>query len=186
MVDASRPVLYYQDEEFERGGVRRRRTSFLWFRAGEEPRGQGLRTTFDEEGFPVLFEVLQDGGGPGPLFASTDLEEAARRANGPAPEGRLHALETELDPPHVPLVALLDSAPAAMGPYVYQAVEGEDLWTVHCRCSPTQASEIVDSIDVDLVPLEELSGLWPRAGDPSFRPTEEVWSALRLPPDWTP
>lgn len=179
-VDASRPAVYWADRIVRLAERERRQLTFVWFRDVHPPRAQGVRLTFDGDGFPVITEVLADDSGRRILYVTHGLEARAAEAFGDPLPGRSFAIEGAED--GGVLAGSVGSAPRPLGPYVYQARDANDVTTIHCRCSPTQAGEIREMIEYELVPLEALDGVWPAEGDPGFAPPDSPARVLRLPP----
>jgi len=182
-VDASRPAVYWADRTVRLAERERRQLTFVWFRDVRSPRAQGVRLTFDGDGFPVITEVLADESGRRILYVTHGLEARAAEAFGDPLPGRSFAVEGAAGEEHgVVLAGSVGSAPQPLGPYVYQARDANDVVTTHCRCSPTQASEIREMIEYELVPLAALDGVWPAEGAPGFAPPDFPARNLRLPP----
>jgi len=179
------PSVYFEDGVVTLGNAEHRQLSFVWFRApvgAERPRAQGLRITFDSSGFPAINEVLTDSSGLALVYVSDSLESAARAAFGEPPPGCEFAAErgATVDGTAV-VVRTLADAPAPMGPYLYQPTDSNDVTALHCRCDPTQADEIREVVEYELLPLALLDGLWPATGEPGFGAPDAVVERLRLP-----
>ena len=184
-VDGSRPTVYYADRLVELEGRERRQITYVWFRETRAPRAQGVRLTFDHDGFPVITEVLDDESGHRILYVTRGLEDEAETSFGRPLPGRTFAIENAPDgEADVVLAGSISGAPAPMGPYVYQARDAYDITTVHCRCSPTQADDIREMIEYELLPLGMLAGVWPAEGQPDFAPPGFPARRLRLPPSF--
>ena len=185
-VDVSRPVVYFDDGTVLHGGEELRQLSHVWFRRDRagRPTAQGVRSTFDARGFPVVFEVLADGSERRVLYVAKTLEERAARRFGPPLEGRRFSIErSESTVPPTEIAGLLSQGPMPMGPFVYQAADSNDIATMHCRCSPSSVGAIRSSFEYELEPLQTIEGLWPAADGDGFGPPEAPFSRLRIPSD---
>jgi len=187
-VAAETPTIYFHDGRARIGAADHRQLSFVWFRTprgADRPSAQGLRITFDSSGFPAISEVLADSSGLSVHYVSDALEGAALEAFGAPLPGCVFAVERgDADDERAVVAGTLSDAPAPMGPYAYQPSGTNDLSSLHCRCSPTQADEIREAIEYELVPLATLDGIWPGAGTPGFGPPDAAALRLRLPEDF--
>lgn len=157
-----------------------RQLIYRWQLNPEDAALRGLRITFDSDGYPALFELIDDGSGQRVVFASEDLEEAAREANGPPLPGRRFALEADLATAReLELIEVVSTGAAPMGPFVYEAISGAGVFDLHCRCSPSQVDELTGTVEYALVPWEQAPPHWLEA--PGFLPPDEALAGLRLP-----
>jgi hypothetical protein len=181
-IDVSRPTMYYARRWVRFDGRERLQLSFVWFRDTRPPVAQGVRLTFDGDGFPLITEVLTDSSGRRVVYVASELEDAAARDFGAPLAGRNHAIEAaaggELE---IALAGYFTAAPAPSGPYVYQARDSTDIATIHCRCSATQTDETREMIEYELVPFAALEGVWPPKGEPAFAAPDAPARTLRLP-----
>ena len=192
-VDVERPTVYFARARVALAGVEREQLSFQWYFEGHDaqpPRAQGLRVTLNSAGFPALVEVLHDESGMHLLFASQALEAAAAASFGAALEGRAFSIEGARDEsPESLVVELFREGPLPSGPMLYQPARGFDLWSLHCRCSPSRVSEVRELVEYELVPLAQLgaearwSASLPGAGaEAELHELPDWWTqVLRLP-----
>jgi hypothetical protein len=181
-VDSNRPVVYCAEERIELAGRERSRLTFVWFRDLPAPRAQGVRLVLDRDGLPAIVEVLADGSGLRPVYVTTALEAAAAEEQGPALPGRTFAIEGQPDRAGpLTVVGTVDTPSAPLGPFVYQARDGNDVIALHCRCSPSQVDAFRETVEYELVPLALLAGIWPSLESGGFVPTEQLERGLRLP-----
>jgi hypothetical protein len=172
-VDPELPTVYWAEDVAVHGEGEHRRLAFVWFPSSGTPALQGVRTTFDADGFPAVYEVLSDTSGLDVLFVAKGLEERAASHFGEPLDGRRFAVEGTGG--HAVVAGVLTDAPAPMGPYVYQAARAGDVVALACRCSPTQVDELREMREYELVPLQDLE---------AFGRADELFagSRLRLPP----
>lgn len=143
----------------------RRQFTFVWCYAvvsGREQgaagvEAQGLRVTFDSEGFPAVFEVLRDSTGLRPIFVTDFVEERAKReCGGPLP-GRRFAVEPSVAAQPLTVVPrAVDRGPTPMGPWVYLAEGSHDVVNLRCRCEPLQVEQFRRVVEYQLLPLSDL------------------------------
>jgi hypothetical protein len=179
-VDVTRPTVYWRRASIEVGGVERTQLAFLWFFPGASPGGQevqGLRMTLDSRGFPAIFELLRDSSRANLFYVTRALETRVAKERGEPLAGRTFCVEPALkERPDVLVPRLIGEGPAPMGPFVYHDLEGHDLVSLHCRCSPSQIKTIRETMEYDLLPLEALP-----EGVPGFEDPEWPFDCLRLP-----
>jgi hypothetical protein len=198
-VRAAQPTIYFHGEPATAELPEQR--SFLWFgRAGVEGpvTVQGLRVSYDSEGYPTLYEVMRDSNGVTLVYAaSTEELRATEAGSGPLP-GRQFSIEPDLaDQPALLVVGLVSKGQAPMGPIVYLEARSGDLFNLHCRCSPSAIREISETLEYQLVEWkslsEELRGEVARllggaqASEspalPGFPARDAISSVLRLAPE---
>lgn len=140
---------------------------------------QGLRITLGRDGFPLVWEVLNSRFDAAILFVSESAEDRARETFGPPLSRRRFAIErSSEDTPQTIVAGVLPDGPIPMGPYAYIEAKTHEIVTVLCRCSPSQVSEVVESLSYDLRPIEALQ-------EPSLPPVVEqsnLAKQLRWPP----
>jgi subtilisin family serine protease len=187
-VDVSRPAIYFADTLVEVGGHTLRQLTYVWFRMVGDHRdasAQGLRITCDEAEQPALIEVLTDGSGARVVFVSERLEAQAAEAFGAAAPGRSYVVERP-GKNSVVVAGTFGVGPVASGPIAYLAPDGVEVSQVHCRCEPSQVGAIDATIDYELLPLDVLTGIWPRSevlpdAGGAFEPLDTAIASLRLP-----
>jgi hypothetical protein len=114
--------------------------------------------TLDDEGFPVLVEVLNDSSGLRVVYVGRRLEEEAARDHGKPLPGRRFAIERSLEEqPRLVVAAVFEDGPEPSGPMVYLRAGSHDVDAVSCRCMPSRVEAIRDNLDYDLLPLETLA-----------------------------
>ncbi|MFT7487295.1 MAG: hypothetical protein ACI9F9_003156, partial [Candidatus Paceibacteria bacterium] len=196
-IDVRRPTVYTVTGTVEVAGKSYRQRSFLWFRLEFEGQGigvQGLRMTYDSEGFPAIIELLEDSSGKVLFYVSKSLEELASASHGTVLEGRTFCVEPSVEErPDVLVVHLMGQGPQSMGPIVYESAQSSDLTDVHCRCEPSKIETISASVEYALVPLaalgEDLTAVLSKAfgwslsqGAIGFPAPDWPFRSLRLPP----
>jgi hypothetical protein len=107
---------------------------------------------------PVLWEALRGGDDERIFFVSKSLEEAAKKQfGGPLPGRRLSIERDNQDTPKTFVAGVLDDGPVPMGPYAYvDSSPDRNVTTVHCRCSPSQFDDAVETIEYRLLRAENL------------------------------
>lgn len=182
-VDASRPTVYFYRESIQVGAERYEQDHFVWFRGQGAPwnlMAQGVRVTNDSEGFPVFLEVLNDESELDLVYVSKRIELLAAEEFGEAIAGRrFHVEPKRSEGPRVAVVGILDHGPEPLGPIVYSDSRTGDVSQVHCRCNPSNITNIRETIEYDLLPWSVV----PEAMRASieFRPATWPFTALRLP-----
>jgi len=159
--DTGRPAVYFHESSLKWGASEYEQTVFLWFRPGEDEgpvRAQGLRATFDSQGFQCVFEPLSESSGASVFYVAKSLEAAALAKHGEPLAGRMHSIEPELEArPDVVVARVYGEGPMPMGPFVYVTDSGADVLSLHCRCSPSQMTTLREGADYELLPWDSLS-----------------------------
>lgn len=179
-VDPTRPTVYYRRSAASIHGNDHEQWSFVWWYASDAavPPRQGVRITLDREGFPMVWEVLDESTGADLVFVSEDLETAALESFGDVEPGREFAVERPIeDSPDVVVARAIESGPVPMGPFVYLDGVSHDVRTVICRCMPSQVNEILGSDEYELLPLDSLV---PQEIEPPWPPRSPA-TFLRIP-----
>ena len=167
------PTVYHYLSTVESGEVTFDAQGFVWLYVDYpeclpqlKPRVlvRGVRIVLGSDGLPSLWEALSDEYSPRVFFVSQSLEEAARAQYGDPLPGRNFSIERGLiETANVVVAKILDDGPVPMGPYVYEdASSRRSITTVHCRCSPSQFDEVVETVCYQLEPLESLDKKWLR------------------------
>lgn len=156
------PAVYFGQQSAVLGQNVYPLVSYVWQypQASERSgrRTQGLRLTLDDDGFPVLVEVLNDSSGLRVVYVARRLEAAAARDYGEPLPGRRFAIERSLEEqPRLVVPAVFEDGPEPSGPMVYLRAGSHDVGAVLCRCMPSQVEAIRDNLDYDLLPLEALA-----------------------------
>lgn len=183
VLDASRSTIYFDSSTAVLDGVPFDQVSYLWWYApaddARNPVGaspatawRGVRLTLDDQGFMLIGELLHPQAGVAEIYIARSVEEAAMRAfDGPLP-GRRHAIEA--DPAAVPDVVVarvIEDGPVPMGPMIYQSRPDRTITTLLCRCMPAQIDNLVDGIEYELRPTNDLRPLTERvAGGAASQP----------------
>jgi hypothetical protein len=132
---------------------------------------RGLRVTLGADGFPIVFEVLGKIDGADLVFVSESFEERAGDRYGDVHPQRRFAVERSVEQtPDVVVGRVVADGPIPMGPYVYMSgrlISSENnsstsptdhlVTNIHCRCSPSQFDEIVETYEYDLVSMDGLN-----------------------------
>jgi len=176
------PIVYVQHDRLTVGRTTYDELIHVWFypatEPGSPPRPHGLRTILGRDGFPVVWEQLEDAPARRLVFVSQSFERAAQRAFGPPLPGRRFACEADRrTAPQILVVDLVEDGPIPMGPYLYVDAKLR-LQSVLCRCSPSRVDRIRESVFYELRSLDELRALGYR---PDFQPLNPARD-LRLPP----
>jgi hypothetical protein len=164
-ISTESPVVYWELRDALMTGRHRSQIVYAWFQvspvAGSSASGdgdpfhvQGIRMTLDDDGAPLLWEVLPRVRGQRLVFVSRRLEEAAGRVFGAPLPGRRYAIEGPIeDCPDTLVVRVLEDGPLPMGPWVYVERDGLTIRTLLCRCMPGQVDENVETLEYELAPL---------------------------------
>ncbi len=184
------PVVYVETGVISVHGSSYDTMTYRWFYSIDEPHGsfvvgKGLRIVLGADGFPVVYETASGAPSIGAaaglrsLFVSASFELAAEAEFGSALVGRRFAAERSVeDAPHAMVVRILEDGPQPMGPFLYIAAPSRRIITMHCRCSPSQMDEVIDSAYYDLAPFERVRGLLARAPSGPSRADGDPLDAL--------
>lgn len=120
--------------------------SFAWCELGgagcEQPRG--VRMTLGEDGFPIIWEALDERSDRSAiLYISRSFEQAAGQRHGDPLSGRRFAAErSREESPDVLVADVLPDGPVPMGPYVYLTAPPDFAHAlIRCRCSSSQVGD---------------------------------------------
>jgi hypothetical protein len=103
-----------------------------------------VRLTLGEDGFPLIWEAIDDAPGGGALlYVSKSFERAASDHHGRPLAGRRFAAErSREESPDVIIADVLPDGPVPMGPYVYLTAPPDFAHAVIlCRCSSSQVAD---------------------------------------------
>ena len=182
VVASKAPVIVHGAMDVVVNGDRLRQFHYHWWHstAAGEWAAQGVRITVDEEGLPLVWEVLRDPSGLRVLYASERLEARARKRYGAPLPGRALTLERAVrDTPSVVVARTLADGPVPMGPWVYLE-HPTDIAALICRCMPSQATGPLERTDYRLRAWETRDGVWtPEA--PESPATARLEGQLRWP-----
>ena len=160
------PVVHEHVGSVEILGERYEQRIYFWG-------SQGLRVTLGRDGFPAVYEVLSDSSGARLLFVTENLEGAAASDFGDPLEGRRFAVERRVEAaPQAVVAGILEPGPVPLGPFVYLTRSG-DVASVICRCMESRVETVVDSLEYELRPLEEVP--------PQLKELPSGFGFLRLP-----
>ncbi|MCH7592297.1 MAG: hypothetical protein IH989_05925 [Planctomycetes bacterium] len=169
-VSTELPTVYVETGAISVRGSSYDTLTYRWFYSIDTPQGsfiagKGLRIVLGADGFPIVYETASvdpssgAAAGPRSLFLSASFELAAEAEYGPALVGRRFAAEKSVeDVPGAIVLRALEDGPLPMGPYLYVAAPSRRIITMHCRCSPSQMNEVIESVYYDLVPFERVRG----------------------------
>lgn len=207
-IDTSEPTVYWAEVTEEIAGQQRTRLIYVWayprVQAGPPrwPSIHAVRLTLDAAGMPAIYEVFDGTRRVNRIFVSQRMENLATASYGAPLPGRQHAIEsTQYDWARKTFVPrVLADGPMPMGPLVYVGTGADEIITLLCRCSSSQADEFVETGNYKLVPLAELraDGANVDASKaPFILPTipcslptpavpliDDLDRLLRLPPEW--
>lgn len=133
-------VLYFEQSMATVGARALRQITYYWSVSVASADGpmEGLRTTYREDGVPIIYERFREAGGSTVLFVSAGHERDAQKAHGVPLPGRMFAVERSLEKqPGTVVAGLVQEGPMVLGPWIYIAADGE-VTTLLCRCSPSQ------------------------------------------------
>ena len=134
------------------------RLTYLWAQE-RNTAAQGFRVTMDGDGFPAIYEVLDDASGARLLFVIEALEATAIEQFGDPLDGRRFSIERPVgDAPDVVVAGLLEPGPVPLGPFVYLDANG-DVASIICRCMESRVGSITDSVKYELTAIEDLERL---------------------------
>jgi hypothetical protein len=152
-----------------------------------------LRITLGADGFPAVWEIFAGDTDTPLIFVSQSLEAAARDEHGPPLPGCRYAVERPAhDAPGAIVVRVLDDGPMPMGPMVYLDDATRTVFTLLCRCMPSQVNQITGTAYYELQPSDGFSDFdgfdGPVGGGDFGAATSAEWAdpawlehALRLP-----
>ncbi len=158
-------TVYFQAGTVHAGDQKLEQIYFLWAYPGGlrscfvwGAHIRGMRVVLGADGMPLLWEALRDGNEDRIFFVAQSLENAAKRQFGAPLLGRHFAIERSIqDAPRIFVASILDDGPVPMGPYVYVDSSTErNITSMHCRCSPSQFEEAVQTMEYQLLPAENL------------------------------
>lgn len=189
-VDARRPTVYVEADTVQVLGKAHTRLTYLWFCPAESVSGtrggfaaQGVRITLSSEGYPAVWEVLNDRTGRRVVFVSQNLESAAAAQFGATLKGRRYMVEgpTGEGEQATVVARVIDDGPVPMGPIVYVRTGKTDIETLVCRCMPAQVKKLTGTENYQLEVWSQQLRAKPAAA--TFWPgkPEEALSSLRLP-----
>ncbi len=195
-VNTELPAVYVETGVISVRGSSYDTMTYRWFYSIDAPHGsfvvgKGLRIVLGADGFPVVYETasvdpsIGAAAGPRSLFVSASFELAAEAEYGPALVGRRFVAEKSVeDAPGAMVFRTLEDGPQPMGPFLYIAAPSRRIITMHCRCSPSQMDEVIESAYYDLVPFERVRSLAARApSDPSRADGDPLGALLDRPMD---
>jgi len=163
-IDSSFPAVYVNPCTVRLNAIEYSQLEYVWARESHDAKSRivwrGIRTTFDSEGFPLAWEILDSGHELKLIFVSISLELAAvDRVGGPLP-GRRFASETSITmAPDFVVAGTVEDGPIPLGPYVYISARPSVITALLCRCSPSGVDRFIDSRYYDVRPTEELEVL---------------------------
>lgn len=175
VVNTDLPTVYVETGATSVRGSLYDTMTYRWFCSIDAPHGsfvvgKGLRIVLGADGFPIVYETasvdpsIGASADPRSLFVSASFELAAEAEYGRALVGRRFAAERPVeDAPRAMVFRTLEDGPQPMGPFLYIAASSRRIITMHCRCSPSQMDEVIESAYYDLVPFERVRGLAVRA-----------------------
>ncbi len=181
VVDVAQPTVYFQMDTIDWRGKQHPRISYAWCYPppGKETRAhrvQGVRVTLSPSGQPLFWEILADNSGRRIWFVSARLEAAAVKSYVRPESGRRFVIEPSLaEAPQAIVARVLDDGPMPMGPVVYLDAGTRNTATVICRCMPSQATNIAETVVYRLADFSEakaLAGPLREKGDVSWWPGE--------------
>lgn len=166
-------TVYFHTGKIQANGQAFEQIIFLWAYKESAPNPnddkpailvRGVRVILGADGMPALWEALVGPAHPRIFFVSQAVEKAARAQFGEPLSPRTFAVEQKSDALRDVVVAgTLDDGPVPMGPYVYVDDNHDRLITaIHCRCSPSQFDEAVETNEYKLLPAENLDVAWLR------------------------
>lgn len=165
-VDASQPTVYVDRRTDFIGGEIRAQTVVAWCHEvslSKETSAvvcRGLRVTYDGEGYPLVWEVLDPALEADVVFVSFTVETQAGERYGAPVEGRRHRVErTPGERIRTIVPRVLDDGPMPMGPYVYLDARRGEVAAVLCRCMPSQVDQFVATSAYKTLPFSQLGAL---------------------------
>jgi hypothetical protein len=151
-------AVYVHSGSVEIDGREMPQLTYLWAQE-RSTTAQGFRVTMDSDGFPAIYEVLDDATGARLLFVMEALESTAIEQFGDPLAGRRFSIERPVDDaPDVVVAGLLEPGPVPLGPFVYLNASG-DVASIICRCMESRVESIADSMQYELTAIEHLEGL---------------------------
>jgi hypothetical protein len=157
------PTVYWSMNVAVISGKPRARLTYIWFynvpegsSPGTELPFQGVRLTLNENGNPVLWEILADPSGFDVVFAADSLERASEKQYGKTDAHRKFALEQPVSQAPSTIVArIIDDGPVPMGPILYLTAPHHSVSTLICRCMPSQAKDVLGTSTYELVEIQD-------------------------------
>lgn len=162
-VDASQPTVYVDRRTGFVGGEIRQQVLLAWchevtlFREMSTVVCRGLRMTYDTEGYPLAWEVLDPALEADVVFVSDRVETKAGERYGTPVEGCRHHVERlDASEQRTIVARVIDDGPMPMGPYIYLDARRGEVASVLCRCMASQVKEFVATTYYQEVPFTEL------------------------------
>jgi hypothetical protein len=148
------PAVLATRSTVEVRGERCRQLTYWW--RYDPASVQGVRMTLAPDGFPAIFEVLDDSSGVRLFFVTSSVEEAAAAEFGDPPPGRRFAIERPTaETPRVVVAGTLEPGPTPLGPFVYLSAGEHDAIALICRCMPSRVETVLDSREYSLATSDE-------------------------------
>jgi hypothetical protein len=156
MPDPSLPgMVFTWKREGRLSGAPVAQVMFAWGYESGSPPDQGVRITLNQDGLPILWEVLRDKTGVRVVYVTQSLEARAMRAFPSPLPGHRYWIEPPPDQsPKTVVARVLDETSVPMGPILYLEAGTADVTTVICRCMDAQAVELVETRTYALVDLD--------------------------------
>lgn len=165
-------TVYFHKGEVKVSGQELEQILFLWAYPrrdggwGPELRAniRGVRVILGTDGMPVVWEAIGGVMGNRVFYVANSIENAAKQEFGEPFPGRHFSIERGAEVvPNVVVARVLDDGPVPMGPYVYVDASSErNVTTLHCRCSPSQFDEVAETLEYELLPLDDVDEKWIR------------------------
>ena len=133
-----------------------------------------LRMTIDSSGYPAVYEILAGNGKVMALHVSRGLEQKSSQEHGQPLPGRKYSVESG---PGVEVAGLVEDGPLALGPLVYVSLDGNQIVSLSCRCSPSRIDKADGSHRYDLVNRDPDKSELPD----TLPPPDQALGKLRLP-----
>ncbi|MCX8155140.1 MAG: hypothetical protein N3J91_01600 [Verrucomicrobiae bacterium] len=149
------PVVYYREGKLPWGGLIHTQMTYLWIYSasspGEELPVQGVRITLNQQGFPVIWEMLAAPQRRQEVYVAGSVEHAALQQWGGRLAGRRFVVEPAPEAaPSLVMPLVVEDAPVVFGPMIYLERSTRGPHAVICRCMPALATQIVDTVYYDL------------------------------------
>ncbi len=162
-VDGSQPVVYAERGSAFVGGTVRPQTVLVWCQEVAVPGDsfevvcRGIRETFDGQGYPLCWEVLDPKSQGQAIYVSETVESLALEFYGKPLAGRRYSVERATDQEFGAVVPrVLSDGPIPMGPFVYLNAARGDVTAVLCRCMASQVNRFTETREYRVLPLAEL------------------------------
>lgn len=187
-LDMSQTTVYYSSSTLTTSNRILAQLTYEWCYPTMEKKGkpltrlkwQGVRLTLNSQGYPVVWEVLNETQQRQVFFVARSLEEKTKARFTNACPDRRFVIESPIETaPRAVVGGILEDGPVPMGPAVYLEQGTRDIVSILCRCMPPRSTNVLTTSGYTLAPRPE-NGL-PAPG--GIKKPVPLSIALRVLPD---